>query len=499
MAVKSVKWLFILSAILFSLDTAFASTSCPSGPTGESPLADPALSACGAITGPDEVSKPGSYQFALTNAAGDVRWCVTGAGVSINSNGLVTIDNTACGSFTVSATDSCGETSKDVRVTDAGAWVFSYGIGTTQVGDCVACGGYGGCKPYGINCPCTSECIQGRYKVNISHIVYKSGCVKTPCPPIPCGCCNGTATCGGCTPGDRPPTPPGVCGATGSVYEWKCSGGNEVKTVCAEEACEVDVSVSPTEVAPKISTGTIGNREADVVLTLKKNDPSKGCKVLFSVEPVEFSGGHQHDGKRPTGSLSPEVVFKKDEPAGSIKHIKYVSGEVSGVEKIKAWLEGSDKKEEFTIDVKVPILGKMPESSYYTLVGQTGEHLDNHYVEAGVMSDVAKIAYEYFLLTGATLEINDTSLKWGGVFDICGKWDPAAICSRAPDGGHFTHRIGTDVDVRSRTMTQSQKDKFKHIVCDNYGYPDSHGTLEHWHIYFQAYRPAHFELCKEKQ
>lgn len=37
--------------------------------------------------------------------------------------------------------------------------------------------------------------------------------------------------------------------------------------------------------------------------------------------------------------------------------------------------------------------------------------------------------------------INDISLEYGGMFDVNGQWNT--------NGGHSSHRIGTDVDVRS--------------------------------------------------
>lgn len=39
------------------------------------------------------------------------------------------------------------------------------------------------------------------------------------------------------------------------------------------------------------------------------------------------------------------------------------------------------------------------------------------------------------------------SLPWGGLFDICGTWNPADTCQNATNGGHFSHRTGTGVDI----------------------------------------------------
>ncbi len=67
------------------------------------------------------------------------------------------------------------------------------------------------------------------------------------------------------------------------------------------------------------------------------------------------------------------------------------------------------------------------------------------------------IASQYFKLIetisgqGSTLGINDMSLPQGGLFDICGTWNPFDICppitGTKPPGGHQLHRTGTSVDI----------------------------------------------------
>ena len=60
----------------------------------------------------------------LTDPQGTVTWAVSGTDVAIDQTGLVTTGASACGTFTVTATDSCcGNFDQDVRVTDSGQWV----------------------------------------------------------------------------------------------------------------------------------------------------------------------------------------------------------------------------------------------------------------------------------------------------------------------------------------------------------------------------------------
>ena len=69
--------------------------------------------------------------------------------------------------------------------------------------------------------------------------------------------------------------------------------------------------------------------------------------------------------------------------------------------------------------------------------------------------NIQLVALDFFAKFGATLGINDMSLRQGGLFDICGTWDPKDGCTiTRVDGttarikkGHSGHRSGTSVDV----------------------------------------------------
>ncbi|MBI4824627.1 MAG: putative metal-binding motif-containing protein, partial [Nitrospirae bacterium] len=225
-----------------------------------------------------------------------------------------------------------------------------------------------------------------------------------------------------------------------------CDGkDNDCNGVIDEGCCEVEVKVSPSEVAPQ---KTFGNTEADIVLTLKKPAPSDGCTVNLSVEPVDNSGGHLHDGNRKahSGGLSTDsVTITNIEP---VKHVKYTSGEVSGTEKIIAELVGGSK-EEFSIDVKVPYdLYSMPGGNY-RLTGWTTFHQMNHYGTYYTVVNTRLIAEDFYRQSKATLGINDMSLEWGGLFDIGppqgSYWSPP----------HKSHRKGISVDIDRSALGQN--------------------------------------------
>lgn len=214
-----------------------------------------------------------------------------------------------------------------------------------------------------------------------------------------------------------------------------------VISVCADiETCEAEISASPDWVAPQ---KTSGNTMSSILVNLKKPAPQGGCSVDFKVYPVPKSGGHEHhDAMRPTGSISPPSIPFYEGEKGP-KTATYTSSEIAGTEEIIAEVRETGKETKKTVDVKVPILGKMPNGIYWRLTGAFGEpsvtsmHTENHYAEASVIDAMIKIANEYYGATETTLGINDISLSWGGLFDIGNNWATP----------HSSHRKGTDVDI----------------------------------------------------
>lgn len=102
------------------------------------------LSVPGGAGGNFSILTNDTKQFTLTNAQGSVSWAVSGTGtVSIDQTGLVTTGSDACGTLTVTATDSCcGDFTQGVRVVDSGQWVFlsdiNYGSTVVIAGGCNA-------------------------------------------------------------------------------------------------------------------------------------------------------------------------------------------------------------------------------------------------------------------------------------------------------------------------------------------------------------------------
>src|SRR5437588_215672 len=68
---------------------------------------------------------------------------------------------------------------------------------------------------------------------------------------------------------------------------------------------------------------------------------------------------------------------------------------------------------------------------------EDGDAGTSHFVAPNVLPKLAAVAAEFHKSTGMPLRVNDSSLPWGGVFDIAGGWARP----------HYNHRDGTDVDI----------------------------------------------------
>ena len=101
-----------------------------------------------------------------------------------------------------------------------------------------------------------------------------------------------------------------------------------------------------------------------------------------------------------------------------------------------------------TVRVAVPGLSNLADvqTNFFRLTGPTGTHPDNHWGTDSTVTNIQLVALDVFDTLQATLGINDMSLPQGGMFDICGTWNPADGCSLAPKG-HVRHRTGTSVDI----------------------------------------------------
>ena len=128
-------------------------------------------------------------------------------------------------------------------------------------------------------------------------------------------------------------------------------------------------------------------------------------------------------------------------------------------------------------------LVSVPATCFWSLVGSTTAHPDNHYLTSRALVGLAELAalYRRFDPTAPLLHLNDASLERGGLFDIRGNW-------QFP---HETHGRGTAIDVRANAATgaipPANYSEFIQLAQDVGGRAAIHNpgtTNQHFHVTF---------------
>lgn len=232
-----------------------------------------------------------------------------------------------------------------------------------------------------------------------------------------------SATCSGCTP-------PGV----------NITATAELKLVISLSTDSI--RPSGTETAPDQPRTTLLVTAAGVSVPSERvaNYP-----VVLVSTPAAFSGGHEHDGGRPTGHFevpgSPSVYTTDTGLDGSFL-LSYVSTVTGGHELITANSAADPQVPTTTRTVIVEVTGLVlapvsPTPRKYLLSGGTPRHPVNHFGSTSTVAGSTTAAADYFTQAGASIGINDMSLNYGGLFDAIDDWQPP----------HRSHRVGTSVDV----------------------------------------------------
>lgn len=191
----------------------------------------------------------------------------------------------------------------------------------------------------------------------------------------------------------------------------------------------------PTETKPR-NTGNW--RELMLTATVRQGDaPVSGKTVRFTIIPKTASDGHFHrlNGK-PVGTISNGSTNAMGELQSA-----YLPSEFAGVYTIEATCDGCTNKAALDVTVRVPDLVQLgPDTqtpSRYALVGETATHPGSHYLSKA-SHDALDDFFDILIEQGwTTFGLNDSSLVWGGRFDIGAGWG----------GSHHEHREGDEVDV----------------------------------------------------
>lgn len=194
------------------------------------------------------------------------------------------------------------------------------------------------------------------------------------------------------------------------------------------------------------------------------NIPLVGADVELTSTFVPFSGGHAHIDEEREGTgkffmgdseIGKTVEGLITDEEGKIPEFTYKAGIVGLKETINA--EVMFKEEMVTgealLEIKIRNLISLdPSEDYILLQSPTGvkNHPLNNFGRKDVVNKRIPVFAKQFRKdrTKATaqtgvLSINDLSLPFGGVFDLCGN------LTECPGKGHGSHEIGIDVDINS--------------------------------------------------
>jgi hypothetical protein len=139
--------------------------------------------------------------------------------------------------------------------------------------------------------------------------------------------------------------------------------------------------------------------------------------------------------------------------------VEYEASEVGGEEEIIVSSSRAQANAKVKIAVRVGGLKNLANisSNFWRLTGNKGrtnynkcpgtliQHLENHYGTDFLVDSLQVAVFDFFRWSKTpegggeylVLGINDMSLAMGGLFDICGNWQP----------GHTFHRVGASVDI----------------------------------------------------
>ncbi len=204
--------------------------------------------------------------------------------------------------------------------------------------------------------------------------------------------------------------------------------------------------------------------------------PIPGAIVHLRVDSVANSGGHMHgDDTDPLrrGKLNntdPELVASAPTGADGTLAFTYAAPLVAGTYTITASCDNIVCPQVGTnsLDVKIGGLSALPTiSPAYALIGATPQHPDNHYLTSDAAAVANTLAIQWAVLYSPSIVIryNDSSLVWGGKFDI---ENCTAVPTCAWKGAHSEHQLGIVMDVRANgapdAIPRSKYSDFRALV-----------------------------------
>ncbi|HXG37993.1 MAG TPA: hypothetical protein VNL36_04390 [Bacteroidota bacterium] len=236
-------------------------------------------------------------------------------------------------------------------------------------------------------------------------------------------------------------------------------------TVVVKEPIKINLSLDRETLYPTLTSMSFanegGNNKTQVFMRLTRGDqPVSNQDVEIKTEPIIPSGGHEGhpvfpDNQRGTffwnGKTGNPLTVTTNE-GGEVANLLYTTGEFSVKMRFIAKHKQSRAEKTLEKQISVAALTELTGSSFDL------KHIENevqrkhprpYWVVPGIDLSLELIATGYNRLfpDGPRLVATDASLQNGGRYEIHGNWTHRS---------HFYHRIGLDVDLRSRDILDDQ-------------------------------------------
>jgi hypothetical protein len=251
-------------------------------------------------------------------------------------------------------------------------------------------------------------------------------------------------------------------------------------------------NVPPSDTTPRSVPRVVNTVSASVALTDGGGAPVPNAVVDFKGQPASLAvGGHNHSD---TSALEADFFTDGFSAVNSCTTLSdgkcsltYIVPIAGGGYSLSAWLNtDSSVSDQKSLSVQVPGLvalgsGGCPPpvtGNTYTLTGCTTTHQSsNHYGSPVMVSRVQALASAYYAsisALGAILDINDMSLPFGGIFDICVQGSELGCAGASPwNRPHNLHRDGHSMDINHhhRDGTRVKEALLKRIATQLGFYP----------------------------
>jgi hypothetical protein len=125
-------------------------------------------------------------------------------------------------------------------------------------------------------------------------------------------------------------------------------------------------------------------------------------------------------------------------------------------------------------------------------VGMNATHPQNHGMRESTSKAIREAARKWRAMSSKLLQLNDASLNWGGLFDICAEPGVCASGVREWTRPHSEHRLGNNIDLRTILFgapiyKRRELDALQAILEDHFSilkHPSGPNdpSAPHWHL-----------------